>query len=96
VTSKELKTLREKIAGLSSGRYYDSIYQWFDLMDQVVQSVCDGYHGVGCDCPQVYNDEGRGSLIPIVYNITGDPDLFVFWTYYRMPSGRWEIICYLT
>lgn len=90
LTRREEKKLREEVASLSSGRYYDEISHWFDLLDQVVQNFSDGCLTLGCDCPQVYNNSGS-SMIRI-----GDSELFVWWSWYRMPSGRWEIVCYLT
>ena len=89
MTNKEIKILREKIAGLSSGVYYDSIFQFFATLDGVLLAnncVMDPEY------PQVYNDEGRNIL---KFNV-GDQEFQVFWTYYRMQSGRWEIICYMT
>ena len=90
LTRREEKTLREKIASLSSGSYYDEISHWFDLLDQVVQNYSDGLLSLGRDCPQVYNDSGS-SMLRI-----GDSELFIWWSWYKMPSGRWEIVCYLT
>jgi hypothetical protein len=90
LTRREEKKLREEVASLSSGRYYDEISHWFDLLDQVVQNFSDGCLTLGCDCPQVHNDSGS-SMIRI-----GDSELFVWWSWYRMPSYRWEIVCYLT
>jgi hypothetical protein len=90
MTNKDIRKLREKVASLSSGRYYDQIAHWFDLLDQVVQDVSDGELGMGDRYPSVFNSEG--------YMMTqiGDSDLYVWWSYYRMPSNRWEIVCYLT
>lgn len=87
MTRYEEKGLRELVAGLSSGRYYDEIVHWFDLLVKTVER-----YGltIDQDCPQVYNDSGS-SMIRI-----GDSELFVWWTWYRMPSYRWEIVCYLT
>jgi hypothetical protein len=92
MTNKDIKILREKIAGLSSGVYYDEVYHWYSkLKDILVEQFGVAYID---DCPQIYNDEGRQ-----VTNFT-DPNTqmsyCVFWTYFRMQSGRWEIICYLT
>lgn len=90
MTNKEIRILREKIAGLSSGRYYDQIADWFDLLDQVVQSVSDGELEMGDSYPSVFNSDGT------MMTQIGDSNFFVYWSYHRMQSGRWEIICYLT
>ena len=91
MTSKQEKQLRDKIASMSSGCLYEEIYHWYSwLVDVLIQF---GITSVD-DYPQIHNDEGRQ-----VTNFT-DPNTqmsyCVFWTYFRMQSGRWEIICYLT
>lgn len=88
LTRHEEKDLRNQIANLSSGRYYDQIFHWFDLV--VKTAARFGLIIDEQDCPQVYNDSGS-SMIRI-----GDSELFIWWSWYKMPSGRWEIICYLT
>lgn len=95
LTKRDIRILGKKIASLSSGRYYNQIADWFDLLDQVVQEVGCGEIHLD-DCPQVFNSEGNGIIrLPYPFGL-GDSDLQVYWSWYRMPSGRWEIICYLT
>lgn len=94
MTSKELKILREKIAGLSSGVYYDSIFRFFSTLDGLLLSnYC--HLTCGSDYPQVYNDSGRLN-VDFTKGFCGEESYRVFVSYYRMPSGRWEIVCYLT
>lgn len=48
------------------------------------------------DPPLFYNHEGR-LLLKLECRETGEEQAFcVAVTYYRMPSGNWEIVCYTT
>lgn len=83
------KKLREKVAALSSGRYYPTLWAWqLDL----IQVLTDFGFTLDNSAPfQVYNDEGKGTL-----RVAGEEETRVFFTWYRMPSFNWEIVCYLT
>lgn len=89
MTKSEEKQLRDSIASLSSGRYYDEVYHWYSWLCDILRNF--GITSVD-DCPQIFNNEGR----QVTRFMDGDVQKSVFWTYYRMQSGRWEIVCYLT
>jgi hypothetical protein len=95
MTHTEFKKLSCDVAEISTGgkngRYYDEISHWYCLLDNVVQNA-------NCtmsvyEYPKVYNAEGRGLLefVDDEYKVYQ-----ILWTYFRMSSGRWEIICYVT
>ena len=88
---------RLAVANLSTGnqpnQYYDEVSHWWErllaaLLEHNLEPVC-------IDCPQVYNGEGAAHVT--LQTIGGiEVDSRLRWTWYRMPSGRWEIISYLT
>ena len=74
----------------SEAPYYGCVEQWFYALLgglKVNNIVMMSY------CPQFPQNEGSGHLI---INVHGREELYIFYSYYKMPSGRWEIICYLT
>ncbi len=83
--------IRGVVAKLSTGRYYPQIREWWDL-------VWGGLNDAGippergeCDPPILYGIEGHWCL-PL-QGVT-DTQLVVY--IYRMPSGNYEIINYLS
>lgn len=86
---KSRDPLRNRIAKLSTGPYYDEFSHWWEAARDVLTE--DGYYVMG-DCPNIYVDAGRGYL-----NFCRDDiDANIFYTWYKMPSGRYEVICYIT
>ena len=88
--------MREWFAGLStgSGKYYETIYEWWDIARGILRAY--GLDWAYDWCPQVFTDEGRGLLALSLIDGGEELNTQVFWTWHRMDSGRWEIICYLT
>jgi len=84
--------VRLTVANLSTGnrpnQYYDEISHWWDAVVKVLEDA--GIPPIPADCPAIYNDEGRWNVPLENTNST------LVFTWYRMPSFRWEIICYLT
>ena len=91
VSKAKQTKFREEVARLSTGHYYKSVHQWY-------ARLCECLHRHNCkvisECPQVYNQEGRAVIR--FQNEDGTETEQVFWTWYRMPSSNWEIICYVT
>ena len=69
--------------------YYRGVEHWF-------YSLLGGLKVTGVrvlsECPEFPQAEGDGRLI--VTN--GKEEMYIYYTFYRMQSGRWEVICYLT
>lgn len=90
---KSRDPVREAFSGWSSGTVYyetkgDAVYT-FD------HALADyGYHLDLADCMDWYYDEGR----KIVRILDENDDLVghACFTWYRMQSGRWEVIGYIT
>ena len=88
---------RERVAGLSSGVYYNSVGDFFNSLQEVL--LQEGYR-CGSEefyIPRIYNDSGH-TLLPLE---TLDPssvgvESCLWFSWYRMPSFRWEFIVYVT
>ena len=87
------KKLRNRIADLSSGPvYYDEVSDWHVLVKYVLRDF--GLSFRRDQTPDIHGNEGRGLLaIEDEFGVTVSHLCF---TWYRMQSGRWEIINYLT
>ena len=86
-------SIRKQVAALSTGVYYDNFQQWATLLAQVCQQ-----HGLkvfgGVDTPHNHTGCGIAYLVEDVES----PERGVgqiWFSYYRMPSSRWEIVCYI-
>ena len=98
MATKMTRKLRNEIATLSTGgvgTYYDSPGKFFsrlwgvlgnhDLENENTREMED-------ENPPIHTSEGRGRVT--VVNRGMDTPLFDVWyTWYRMPSGRWEFVC---
>lgn len=90
VAALSSSTLNPKFAG-GKAPYYERVSHWYNELTEVLFD-----HGFTAEeCPPIYYEEGRGR----VYFTSWDDDLNgrweVFFTWYTMPSGRVEIICYI-
>jgi hypothetical protein len=89
---------RNRISGVvcrfstgSEAPYYGRVEEWFYPLKYSLQKV-----GVVIlsECPTFGPDpEGGDGYLSIT---NGKEDLYIFYTYYPMSSGRWEVVCYLT
>ena len=68
--------------------YYDEVSHWWEKVDSLLVEA--GHPPVVADCPCIYNDDGRWNVV------LENTDSVLVFTWYRMPSMRWEIICYLS
>lgn len=84
--------LRSAVANISSGRYYKSISEWFCLISNTLEKHGCVLSEFDYECPQVYNDEGQSK---ITFTDNRGQVCYIHWTWYRMPSFNWEIICYV-
>jgi len=77
------------ISRFSTGTYYNRVEEWFYPLQFNLKQV-----GVTImsECPQFPQNEGDGRLI--INN--GKEEMYIYFTFYKMESGRWEIINYLT
>ena len=87
---------RNRISGVvcqfstgSEAPYYGRVEEWFYPLKHALLGV-----GVVTmtECPQFGDREGQGYLQ--INN--GKEDMNIFFCWYKMESGRWEIVCYLT
>ena len=87
---------RNRISGVvcrfstgSEAPYYGRVEEWYYPLKDSLRRV-----GVIVlsEIPVLYQSEGDGRLV--VTN--GQEEMYVYFTYYQMQSGKWEIICYLT
>jgi len=96
------KRFRERIASLSTGNsnptfaggrapHYDEVSHWFRCLCRVL--TVGGYEPLS-GVPSVFNREGR-DIVRFASVTDPSQEGRVWWTYYRMESGRWEIICYI-
>lgn len=86
--------VREAVSSLSSGsHYYESIAEWWGL---VTAELLDfGFITASITPPEVHTDEGW-TLVHLrdLRNRNLESCLRLSW--YRMPSSRWEVVCYVT
>ena len=101
-TIKSRHAVREDFSSNSSGaRYYDCIG---DALDAFNASLVDhGFYLKYDDCTVWSGDEGRRTIEVHVetdgpFDIDGENTRvgYAHFTYYRMGSGRWEVIGYLS
>lgn len=93
---------RERIGSLSSGNqtgpyglqhnYYDEVSHWWESLIQAL--AIDGLQLADTRTPEFFNREG--SMVKAIVDDEGNQITHVYFTYYRMGSGRWEIVNYLT
>jgi len=86
--------IREEVASLSSGAYYEQKSHWVDKLSVILDN-----HGLILDGePVMLGDEGRSCMdIVEITTVRDTPTVgCVHFTWYRMPSFNWEIICYIS
>jgi hypothetical protein len=83
--------MREEIARLSSGGYYNSPQDYLSRVQSILLEV-DITFAVEPVC--CYNDEGRS--IQRLERFGVELNTRLYYTWYRMGSGRWEMVGYLT
>lgn len=95
MATKMTRKLRNEIASLSTGgvgTYYTSPGVFFTRLEWVLRE--GGFEPVG-DPPTIHTNEGRYTT-PVAPVGMIAPLFDVVTTWYRMPSGNWEMICYPT
>lgn len=90
VTIQAQSPVRNAVSSLSSGAYYERPRHWWEKLCDTLQKY--GYDLNDDDFPVFYSEEGRGS---VSISKEGEEAGRVIFTWYRMPSFNWEIICYL-
>jgi len=88
--------LRNAIAALSTGgvgTYYASPGEFFTRLEWVLRE--GGFEYEDLAHPTIHTNEGRG-LLPVCLLGMDTPLFSVAFTWYRMPSGNWEVVCYPT
>ena len=94
--AKMTKGTREAIASLSTGgvgTYYPSHGAFFTRLDWVLRQ--EGFQPSSSMFPPLFHtNEGRG-LVPVsMIGMEEHPLFDVVYTWYKMPSGNYEIVCY--
>jgi hypothetical protein len=88
---KRTDPLRRKIAELTStNNYYDTKGEVMHLADKVLESS-----GLVTGACELHNDAGR-TLVPILNAETDAEVAQIAYSWYRMPSGRYEANLYIT
>ncbi len=86
--------LKSDIATLSTGgpgTYYTSPEVFFTRLEWVLRE--GGFEFEDLRYPDIHTSEGRG-LLPVVLQGMHAPLFDVVFTWYKMPSGNWEMVCY--
>lgn len=87
---------RNQIADLSTSGidgYYTSPAKFFGKLDWTLRQSTEGLQ-MADDYPQTHIDEGRGRIAVSKIGMEAHPLFDVTYTWHKMPSGNWEIICY--
>lgn len=77
--------LSHHIADLSTGPYYEKPEVWYEQLTLTLKRHDCEPEGM----PEIHTHSGQGY---VKYN--GREEGQIFFTWHRMPSNRWEIICY--
>lgn len=73
------------IAGLSTGVYYERPEVWYEQLKLTLAK----YECVAGPMPEIHTREGKALI-----SYSGRTEGNIFFTWYQMSSGNWEIICY--
>lgn len=77
--------LSHDIADLSTGPYYESPKAWYEQLKlTLIKHKCT----VG-PMPDIHTHQGQDFI-----DYTGREEGRIFFTWYQMPSSRWEMVCY--
>jgi hypothetical protein len=87
------RPMRKAVASTSTGEYYHSVASWFSLLEIVLGRF--GYITQDENFPQVHTNEGY-AILNIHPEDNPNEVAHVWWSWYRMPSGNWEVVCYVT
>jgi hypothetical protein len=82
---KGFKMLASEILDLGDKVYFDRVETWYKLLCQILEK----HHCVPSPLPEIHTYKGRGFV-----EFTGRENGQVYFTWYKMPSGRYEIVCY--
>jgi len=97
--AKLTRKMREAISSCSTGgvgTHYPSPSRFFSKLEWVLRE--GGFEYFDLEYPTIHTNEGRGLLGVVILGDAqvADPLFDVVFTWYRMPSGNWEMICYPT
>lgn len=91
------KSTREAFASQSSGASYPNKWEAIERFDAVLRPL--GVTFRNADVISLHGDEGRTTALLVAFDENGDEldkeEGRAVLTWYRLPSGRWEIIGYL-
>lgn len=77
--------LSSDIAKLGEKFYFDKVQSWYKQLCLILtEHKCEAG-----PLPDIHSDSGRGFV-----EFTGKHEGQVFFTWHKMPSGRYEVICY--
>lgn len=100
-TIKARHPVRKAFSGCSSGKYYNSKSEAIDTFNATLEE--HGFHLDYADCCNWSSDEGSVGVRVLIeadgpFDVDGYPRCvgYVHFSWYRMQSGRWEVIGYLT
>jgi hypothetical protein len=92
--AKLSRKTRNAIATLSTGgvgTYYRSPGVFFTRLEWVLRE--EGFQPEGESHPPIHTDDGRGRIAVVMLGME-TPLYDVVYTWHRMQSGNWEMICY--
>jgi len=94
-TGSVTHTLQAKRALPKRSTYYENVAEWHNLLEGVLENY--GYTTEE-PCPAIHTDYGRGvaTLVidPAMASHTPVRVSYIHYQWYRMPSLRWEVVCY--
>ena len=94
MATKLTTKMREAIASCSTGgvgTHYHHVGEFFVKLERVLRE--GGFEFEDLEYPSIHTTEGRGRL-PVCLEGMHTPLFDVVFTWHRMPSGNWEMICY--
>lgn len=80
--------LSNDIASLSTGKYYKRVGEWYEML----KTTLEKYNCVLSEMPTIHTREGSAYIE--FFCPFNKQEGVIYFTWYRMESGNWEIICY--
>lgn len=73
------------VIALSEQWLFVSVQRWYEMLVEILKN----HHCTAGPLPEIHTDKGRGFV-----EFTGRENGQVYFTWHKMPSGKYEIVCY--